>query len=117
MLHKNIIKSYDSPWNAQLWVVLKKLDAPGKLKWRIVIDYCKLNDITIRDAYSLPNIADILDQLKNSKYFSTLDLASGFHQIKLNIADTHKTAFSTPFGHYQFNRLLFNLKTPPMQIP
>lgn len=79
----------------------------------MVIDYRNLNEKTIGDAYPLPNISDILDQLGNAKYFSTLDLASGFHQIPMSAKDAHKTAFSTPYGHYQFKRMPFGLKNAP----
>lgn len=61
---------------------------------RVVVDFRKLNDVTVRDAYPLSNIEDILNQLRQSKYFTTLDLASGFHQIKLKSNnDIAKTAF------------------------
>lgn len=65
-----------------------------KKKWRIVIDYPRLNEISIGDSYPLPNITEILDQLGHSKYFTTLDLTSGFHQIKLDPIDAPKSAFS-----------------------
>lgn len=113
MLQQGIIKQSQSPWNAPLIVVPKKLDASGKMKWRICIDFRKLNETTIGNSYPLPNITDILDQLGRSKYFSTLDLSSGFHQI--NVQEDHKerTAFSTPYGHYEFNRMPFGLKGGP----
>jgi len=79
----------------------------------MVIDYRTLNEKTIGDAYPLPNITDILDQLGNAKYFSVLDLASGFHQIPMDPKDAPKTAFSTPYGHYQFKRMPFGLKNAP----
>lgn len=66
----------------------------------MVIDYRKLNEKTTGDAYPLPNITEILDQLGNSKYFSTLDLASGFHQIPVSDETKAKTAFSTFHGHF-----------------
>lgn len=113
MLKHDIIRPSVFPYSSPLWVVLKKLDASGKRKWRIVIDYRKLNDVTIGDSYPLPNIEDILDQLGHSIYFTTLDLASGFHQIAMKPEDEEKTAFSTPFGHYQFSRMPFGLKTAP----
>jgi Reverse transcriptase (RNA-dependent DNA polymerase). len=113
MLEDNIIRPSTSPWNSPLWVVPKKRDASNQIKWRLVVDYRKLNDITVSDVYPLPNISDILDQLGHSKYFSTLDLASGFHQMKVSPDDAPKTAFSTPTGHYEFNRMPFGLKTPP----
>lgn len=79
----------------------------------MVIDYRKLNEKTISMAYPLPNITEILDQLGNAEYFSILDLASGFHQIPLDPKDAHKTAFSTPYGHYEFTRMPFGLKNRP----
>jgi hypothetical protein len=71
----------------------------------MVSDFRVLNEKTIGDAYLLPNIIDILDQLGEARYFSVCDLASGFHQIKMDSTDSHKTAFTTPFGHYEFDRL------------
>jgi len=79
----------------------------------MVIDYRALNEKTIGDAYPLPNITEILDQLGSAKYFSVFDLASGFHQIPMHEAHAKKTAFSTPHGHYEFNRMPFGLKNAP----
>lgn len=79
----------------------------------MVIDYRALNEKTIGDAFPLPNTTKILDQLGSAKYFSIFDLASGFHQILMHEDDAQKTAFSTPFGHYQFNRMPFGLKNVP----
>lgn len=76
MLENNIIENSNSPWSSPNWVVSKKVDASEKQKWRIVIDYRKFNDITVSDAYLLPNISDILDQLGHSNYFTTLDQVS-----------------------------------------
>ncbi|KXZ75892.1 hypothetical protein TcasGA2_TC031012 [Tribolium castaneum] len=82
MLKQGIIRPSDSPWSSPIWIVPKKLDASGQRKWRIVIDYRKLNEQTVEDRYPLPNINDILDKLGRSQYFSTIDLASGFHQVE-----------------------------------
>lgn len=84
-----------------------------KKKWRLVIDYRKLNDVTIGDVYPLPNINDILDQLGHSRYFSKLDLFAGYHQIAMNENDQAKTAFSAPYGHFEYTRMPFGLKTAP----
>lgn len=108
-----IIRNSVSPWNAPLWVVPKKKDATGNQKWRMVIDYRKLNEVTISDNYPIPNISEILDQLGKSKYFSVLDLKSGFHQIPVEEVDIEKTAFSTPYGHFEFTRMPFGLKNAP----
>lgn len=101
MLEQGIIEPSTSTWNSPVLVVPKKVDASGERKWRLVIDYRKLNDVTIGDSYPLPNITDILDHLGYSKYFTTLDLPPGFHQIKMDPKDDDKTAFSVPSGHYQ----------------
>ena len=61
-------------------------------------------------AYPLPNITDIFDQVGNACYFTVIDCVSGFHQIPLDEADGHKTAFSTPSGHFEFVRMSFGLK-------
>ena len=82
------------------------------------IDYRKLNEKTVGDAYPLSNINDILNQLGGAKiYFSVLDFASGFHQIPMDPADAHKTAFSTPYRHFQFSRMPFGLKNARIKEP
>ena len=108
-----LLKPSQSPYNTPVWIVPKKLDSHGNRKWRMVLDFRKLNEKTIGDAYPLPNIIDILDQLGSAQYFSVFDIASGFHQIKMSPEDSHKTAFSTPYGHYEFNRMPFGLKNAP----
>ena len=113
MLDQGIIQNSISPWSSPVWVVPKKMDASGKQKWRVVIDYRKLNEITVNDKYPLPNISDLLDQLGQCQYFSTLDLASGFHQIEVDPKDVQKTAFSVENGHYEFLRMPFGLKNSP----
>lgn len=113
MLDQGIIQPSTSPWNSPIWIVPKKLDHSGKQKWRIVIDYRKLNERTIDDKYPLPNITDILDKLGRANYFTTLDLASGFHQIEIDKNDIQKTGFSTQNGHYEFKRMPFGLKNAP----
>lgn len=69
--------------------------------------------MTVGDAYPLPNITEILDLLGSSKFFSTLDLANGFHQIEVGQLDREKTAFSTPLGHFEYRRMPFGLKGAP----
>ncbi|XP_015839413.2 retrovirus-related Pol polyprotein from transposon 297 [Tribolium castaneum] len=113
MLKQGIIRPSDSPWSSPIWIVPKKLDASGQRKWRIVIDYRKLNEQTVEDRYPLPNINDILDKLGRSQYFSTIDLASGFHQIEVDPNDVQKTAFTVENGHYEFVRMPFGLKNAP----
>jgi len=106
-----IIRPSMSQWNMPLLVIPKKTDASGKQKLRIVVDFRKLNDLTIEDSFPLPNIIDILDQLENAKYFSTLDLASGYHQIPMHDEYKNKTAFSTSYGRFEFNRIWIKKRT------
>lgn len=113
MLDQNIIRPSNSPWSSPIWVVPKKLNASGTQKWRVVVDYRGLNQKTIDDKYPLPNINDLLDKLGKCQYFSTLDLASGFHQIEMDQDDIEKTAFSTDQGHYEYTRMPFGLKNAP----
>lgn len=81
----------------------------GSKRFRVVIDFRKLNQRTVKDGYPLPNISGILKQLGKSKLFTTLDLASGLHQILTAPADRAET----PFEHYKFFRMPYGLKGAP----
>jgi hypothetical protein len=113
MLDQGIIRPSKSEWNFPLLVVPKKMDASGEKKWRVCIDFRRLNDVTIGDSYPLPNIQDILDKIGRARYFSALDCASGYLQVPLKPEDRCKTAFSTPSGHYEYTRMPFGLKSAP----
>lgn len=108
-----IIQPSDSPWNAPLIVVPKKPDAQGKPQYRVCVDFRRLNQITVGDAFPIPRIDEILDQLGRSRYYSTLDLASGYHQVPIREEDRQKTAFSTDKGHYEFIQMPFGLSGAP----
>jgi len=110
LMKNDVIKLSNSPYNSPIWVVSKKPDSQGNKRWRMVIDFRALNEKLIEDAYPLPNITEILNQLGSAKYLSVFDLVSGFHVIPMHESDAQKTAFSTPHEHYQFNRILFGLK-------
>ena len=113
MLDDGIIRHSQSPWSSPIWVVPKKADASGKKKWRIIVDYRKINEKTVNDRYPIPNMEDILDKLGKCNYFSTLDLASGFHQIEMDQKSIEKTAFNVDHGHYEYLRMPFGLKNAP----
>lgn len=113
MLDQGIIRPSDSAWSSPIWVVPKKLDASGKQKWRLVVDFRKLNDKTIDDKYPIPNITDVLDKLGRCQYFTTLDLASGFYQVEMSPDDVPKTAFNVEHGHFEFLRMPMGLKNSP----
>lgn len=103
MQKNNIIRPSQSPWSSPVWIVPKKLDASGKRKWRLVIDYRKTNEKTIDDKYPLPNITEILDRLGRCSYFSTVDLASGSHQTEMHPNSIKKNSLL----HYEFIRMPF----------
>ena len=113
MLDQGIIRPSDSAWSSPIWVVPKKTDASGKQKWRLVVDFRKLNEKTIDDKYPIPNINDVLDKLGKCHYFTTLDLASGFYQVEMDPQDISKTAFNVEHGHFEFLRMPMGLKNSP----
>lgn len=80
---------------------------------RLCVDYRKLNQKTVRDAFPFPRIEESLDALHGSTVFRTCDLASGFHQIAMSPEDQHKTAFVTPFGLFEYTRMPFGLCNSP----
>ena len=98
----------ESPWAAPI-VLVKKKD--GTI--RLCIDYRLLNQVAARSSYPLPKINEIFAVLQDMRYFSSLDLAKGFRQIRVAEEDRCKTAFTTPYGQYQFNRLPFGLNSSP----
>src|SRR5687767_161302 len=108
MLEKGVIRRSNSPWSSPVTLVLK----PNG-KWRFCIDYRKLNGITRKDNHPLPRIDTLLEKFKGSKYFSTMDMASGFWQIEMKEEDKEKTAFITHEGLYQWKVMPFGLTNAP----
>lgn len=113
MERQGIIRKSRSRYSSPIIVIPKKKDQSGVNKFRIVVDYRRLNQVTIDDKYPLPNIDGILDKLGKAQYVSTLDLAKGYHQILMSEKDIEKTAFITPAGLYDFVRMPFGLKNAP----
>lgn len=100
LLEAGVIRESTSPFSSPIVVVRKK---NGDV--RLCIDYRKLNLQTIKDAYPLPNLEDSFTALTGAKWFSVLDLKSGYYQIEMNESDKFKTAFVTPLGFWEFNRM------------
>ena len=107
-LAKGFIRPSVSPYGAPVLFVRKK---NGTL--RLCVDYRALNKITIKNRYPLPRIDDLFDRLRGAKYFTKLDLAQGYHQVRIAECDIEKTAFRTRYGHYEFVVLPFGLCNAP----
>lgn len=108
LLESQIIRESSSPYSSPIVLVQKK---DGGI--RMCVDYRQLNARTRKDAYPLPRIEESLDALTGAKWFSTLDLASGYSQVQMAEKDKAKTAFCTPFGLFEFNRMPFGLCNAP----
>ncbi|KAI8517499.1 hypothetical protein Bbelb_035160 [Branchiostoma belcheri] len=108
MLDQEVIRESCSPWASPVVLVRKK---DGDL--RFCVDYRRVNAKTHHDAFPLPRIEESLSALQGAAIFSTLDLASGYWQVAVDEEDKEKTAFSTQFGLFEFNRLPFGLSGAP----
>lgn len=112
LLKNNLIEESTSEYNSPIILVPKKSNGTDK-KWRMCIDYRKLNKKLVADRYPLPRIDDILDNFGRAKYFSVIDLFSGFHQVELDEESRDCTTFSTEQGSFRWKVLPFGLNVSP----
>ncbi len=108
LLSLGLIRPSTSPWGAPVLFVKKK---NGEM--RMCIDYRALNKVTVKNKHPLPRIDECLDRLQGSSYFTSLDLKSGYHQVRIHPNDVPKTAFNTRYGQYEFLVLPFGLTNAP----
>lgn len=108
LLAQNIIQESTSNYASPILLVRKKGG-----EQRMCIDYRKLNSKTLKEHYPLPLIDDTIDALNQQKYFTAFDLSMGYHQIPMDSSSKKLTAFVTPEGHYEYNRMPFGLSNAP----
>ena len=107
LLAKGYIRRSKLPYGAPVLFVNKK---DGKL--RLCVDYKALNKVTVKNSYPLPRIDDLFDRLAGAKYFSRINLRSGYHQIRIAQGDEEKTACRTRYGSFEFLVMPSDCVTP-----
>lgn len=108
LIDNGIVRESVSPHSSPITMVNKKTGDK-----RLCVDYRRLNMVTIKNRYPLPLIEDQIDRLGGNKYFTALDLATGYYQVPMDDASIEKTAFVTPDGHNEFLIMPFRLSNAP----
>jgi len=108
MRKKGFIRPSKSPYGAPVMFVLK---SDGTL--RLVVDYRRLNQDTIRNSFPIPLVKSLLDRVLGCKFFTKLDLPSAYNLVRIREGDQHKTAFRTRYGHFEYEVMPFGLTNAP----
>ena len=115
LLDKKLIRPSKSPWSCAAFYVNKNAEIERGVP-RLVINYKPLNKALQWIRYPIPNKKDLLQKLHDAKIFSKFDMKSGFWQIQISECDRYKTAFTVPFGQYEWNVMPFGLKNAPSEF-
>ena len=113
LLKAGVIRPSKSSYSSPIVIVPKKTAPGDPPKFRLFIDYRWLNEQTKQDPFPIPRIQDLLPRLAKARFFSSLDLASGYHQVPMAQDVVEKSAFSTSFGHFEFLKMPFGLTNAP----
>jgi len=108
MLQKGWIQVSTSPFSSPALLVRNKTG-----DWRLCVDYRRLNALNTKNKYPLPVIEDLLDELHGAQWFTSLDLCSGFHQIRMAQGEEFKIAFQTHSGHYEYRVMPYGVTRGP----
>jgi hypothetical protein len=108
MLAKGLIQPSVSAFSSPILLVRKKDGT-----WRFYIDYRYLNALTLKSKFPIPVFDELMDELARARWFTSLDLNAGYHQVRLKPGEEFKTAFQTHFGHFEFRVMAFGLCGAP----